>query len=223
MKLISYLLASLWLSCAWCPAAVVINSYVFKASPPSFVAVASAVNSSIAVPSGTANGHFMIAFVGAFNPSTITTPSGWTQVGSTVTWQSGQYSSGLFYRVASSEPSSYTFTSGYYNYGFIATYAGATQVDVAGTLVEKTTSTSMTFTGITSASGSVLLACIHDRDGGTSLTAPSGMTSRLNATSGFGLWQVALADLADADSSNRTWTCGSSSFSGAGVLVSIKP
>lgn len=202
---------------------IIIDPYRFAAAAvPSFIATAVASNSSIAVPTGTVSGDLMVAFVGGFNPSTVTPPSGWTQVGSTVTWQSSQYSSALLYRVAGgSEPANYTFTSGSYNYGIIATYRGATQIDASGSIAEKS-GTSMSFTGITSASGSRLLAFLHDRDGSVSLTAPSGMTSRVNTTSGFGLWQVGLADLANADSSNRVWTVASSSFAAAGVLVSIK-
>lgn len=203
---------------------MIINPYRFVTGGGgsiSFVASAVAANSSIAVPSGTSSGDLMIAFVGAFNASTVTVPSGWTQVGSTFLWQSSQYSSALLYRVAgSSEPSTYTFSTGTYNYGYIATYRGASQIDVAGSFEEKS-GTSMSFAGITSASGSTLLACLHDRDD-VSLTAPSGMTSRVNNTSGF-LWRVGLADLSNASNAARVWTVASSSLNAAGILVSIKP
>jgi len=203
---------------------MIINPYSFVTGGGgsiSFVASAVAANSSIAVPSGTNSGDLMMAFVGAFNASTVTVPSGWTQVGSTFLWQSSQYSSALLYRVAgSSEPPTYTFSTGTYNYGWIATYRGASQIDVAGSFEEKS-GTNMSFAGITSASGSTLLACIHDRDD-VSLTAPSGMTSRVNNTSGF-LWRVGLADLSNASNAARVWTVASSSLNAAGILVSIKP
>jgi hypothetical protein len=79
----------------------------------------------------------------------------------------------------------------------------------------------MTLTGITSSSGSTLLALIHDRDPGVAFTPPSGMTERLDATSAS-FWQVSGCDLANADSSNRTFTVASSVWPGVGVLVSIK-
>lgn len=190
-------------------------------SPPTYVASSVATSSrNIAVPTGTLSGDFMVAFVGAFNPSTITTPTGWTLLTQT-TWQSGSYSSGFLYRVASgSEPATYAFTNGTnYNYGYIATYRGASQIDVSGTITE-VSGTSMTFTGITSSANSLLLACLHDRDD-ISLTQPSGMTSRINSQSGF-LWRAGLADLANASNANRTWTVSSSSTNGCGLLVSIK-
>ncbi len=189
---------------------------------PTFVAASTASNSSIAVPSGTTNGDFMVAFVGGFNPSTLTVPSGWTQVGSTLNWNSSQYSAALLYRVASSEPASYTFTSGMYNYGFIATYRGTStlSIDVAGSIVELASGTSYTIPGITSSSGSILLSAIIDRDD-ISLSAPAGMTPRVNSTSGF-LWRVALADLPNANNGNRIWTQGSGTFPAAAVLVSLK-
>jgi hypothetical protein len=189
---------------------------------PTFVAASTASNSSIAVPSGTTNGDFMVAFVGGFNPSTLTVPSGWTQVGSTLNWSSSQYSAALLYRVASSEPASYTFTSGGYNYGFIATYRGTStlSIDVAGSIVELASGTSYTVPGITSSSGSILLSAIIDRDD-VSLSAPAGMTPRVNSTSGV-LWRVALADLPNANNGNRIWTQGSGQFPAAAVLVSLK-
>lgn len=200
--------------------ALVARATPATSSSITFIAATSATNSSIAVPSGTSSGDLMLAFVGAFNASTVTVPSGWTQVGSTFLWQSSQYSSALLYRVAgSSEPSTYTFSTGTYNYGWIATYRGPSQIDVAGSFEEKS-GTSMSFAGIASASGSTLLACIHDRDD-VSFTVPSGMTSRVNATSGF-LWRVGLAELNNASNSARVWSVASSSFNAAGILVSIK-
>lgn len=201
---------------------MLINPYRFAsvASAPTFVDAQVANNSSIGRPSYVQEGDFLVAFVGGFNPSTVTAPSGWTLQTQT-TWQGGQYSSALLYKIATaSEPVTYTFTGGTYNYGWVAAYRGASQIDVAGTIAEKS-GVSMSFTGIASSAGSKLLACLHDRDN-VSLTAPSGMTSRVDSASGGSLWRVALADLDDANSDNRVWSADSSSFSACGILVSIK-
>ena len=209
-----------------CQAQMLINPYTFTSAPPSgppsFVAASNSNGTNIPVPSGTTNGHFMVAFVGSETPGSISTPSGWTQVGTTKTWGGGLgYGAALFWRVASSEPANYQFCSSSYRFGFIVTYSGATAIDVSGSIVDLS-GTTMTLTGITSASGSTLLSLIHDRDGGTAFTPPSGMTERLDATSAF-YWQVAAADLANADSSNRSWTVASNTWAAVGVLVSIKP
>lgn len=201
---------------------MLINPYRFAsvASAPTFVDAQVANNSSIGRPSYVQEGDFLVAFVGGFNPSTVTAPMGWTLQTQT-TWH-GQYSSALLYKIATaSEPALYTFTNGInYNYGWVAAYRGASQIDVAGTIAEKS-GVSMSFTGIASSAGSKLLACLHDRDN-VSLTAPSGMTSRVDSASGGSLWRVALADLDDANSDDRVWSAGSSSFPACGILVSIK-
>lgn len=191
------------------------------ASPPSFVAAANFDGTNVPVPSGTLSGHFMLAWVGADNPGTISAPSGWTQIGTTKTWAGLGYGSALFRRIASgSEPASYSFATSTYRYGCILTYSGATAVDAVGSLTDLS-GTSMTLTGITSAANSTLLALVHDRDAGVTITVPSGMTQRVHATSGT-FFQIAAADLANASNANRTFTAASSMFGACGVLVSIK-
>lgn len=188
---------------------------------PTFVGAANSNGTTIAVPTGTANGHLMVAFVGSETPGSISTPSGWTKVGSTFTWGAGLgYGAALFWRVASSEPANYQFCNSTYRFGFIVTYSGASSIDVSGSIVDLT-GTSMTLTGITSSSGSMLLSFIHDRDPGISFTPPTGMTERLDADSAT-FWRVASAELLNANNSNRTWTASSNFWPAVGVLVSIK-
>lgn len=189
--------------------------------PPAFVAAANFNGTNIPVPSGTLSGHFLLAYAGADNPGTLVAPSGWTQIGTTKTWAGLGYGSALYYRIASgSEPASYSFASSVYRYGMMLTYSGATAVDAVGSLAD-VSGTSMTLTGITSAANSMLLALLHDRDAGVTITVPSGMTQRVHATSGT-FFQVAAAELANASNANRIFTAASSMFGGCGVLVSIK-
>lgn len=210
--------------------AAVLNSPFSFGSPPApppptlpeFIGVSAAGSTTIAVPAGTLAGDLMVFFGGSFNGNTIAVPSGWTQHGSTVLYQGGQYSAYLATRIAGgSEPATYTFGTGTARPGFIATYRNATGIDVAGTITALGSSTTMTLTGIASSPGSVLLACLTDRDFGITHTVPSGMTQRLNSVSGM-FWQTLLADLADASSANRVFTAASSTFEAAGLLVSIK-
>lgn len=68
---------------------------------------------TVNVPSGTVNGDVMVAAIGVqaatLSNATISTPSGWTQRGTTQQIN-GIQSLAVFTRVASSEPASYTWT-----------------------------------------------------------------------------------------------------------------
>lgn len=197
-----------------------LNPYRFAAagSNPSFVAKGSCNGTNWAVPSGTQDGDLMVAWAGA-DSNTLTTPSGWTlRVGPTV-YSSQNYYAACYTRVASSEPANYVFATGSYRYGFILSYRNASSVDVAGS-IQSITGTTPTLTGITSASGSMLLALMHSRDNGVTFTPPSGMTERADETSGS-YWQTTGAELLNADSSNRQFTVATNSYGVGGLLIAI--
>jgi hypothetical protein len=87
----------------------------------------------VARPTGSANGDLMLAAILAGSTATITPPSGWTSVVTTTSGTAIRQS--VFIKVAgASEPASYTWTVGTASHtvGAIATYRGATTVDVAG-------------------------------------------------------------------------------------------
>jgi hypothetical protein len=195
-----------------------VNSY-FYAATPIFVGVSAIANdANVAVPSGTANGDLLLSFITNANPGLITTPSGWTRIGSIYTWSILGYGTAAFYRVASSEPANYSFGSGT-RIGYMVSYRNASTINANGSYQQRS-GTSMTFTGISSTSGSLLLSFIHDRDQTISLTQPTGMTSRLNSSGTF--WRCGLAELLSADNSNRTWTASASAFDAVGILIAIK-
>lgn len=105
----------------------------------------------------------------------------------------------------------------------MAAYRGATAIDVSGSWQE-VSGNSMTFTGISTSANSMLLALLMDRDGpgvgiNINLTATTGLTQRLNG--GGYYFQGGLAELLNADSSNRIWTTTSSQFIANGILFSI--
>jgi hypothetical protein len=195
-----------------------VNSY-FYASTPIFVGVSAIANdANVAVPSGTANGDLLVSFITNANPGLITTPSGWTRIGSIYTWSILGYGTAAFYRVASSEPANYSFGSGT-RIGYMVSYRNASTINANGSYQQRS-GTSMTFTGISSTSGSLLLSFIHDRDQTISLTQPTGMTLRLNSSGTF--WRCGLAELLSADNANRTWTASAGAFDAVGILVAIK-
>ena len=67
---------------------------------------------AINVPSGISNGDVMITVLELNAAVTITQPGGWTNVGSGFPVTNGTNVLDAWYRVASSEPASYTWTFG---------------------------------------------------------------------------------------------------------------
>jgi hypothetical protein len=197
-----------------------VNPYRFAAAAtPTFVAVSAVANdANVAVPSGTANSDLMVAFITNTNPGLLSTPSGWTRIGSVYTWTTLGYGTAAYYRVASSEPANYSFGSGT-RVGYMVSYRNASVIDANGSYEQKS-GTSMAFTGITSSSGSLLLSLINDRDSTVTLTQPSGMTLRLDSSGTF--WRCGLAELLSANNSTRTWTASGNIFDAVGILVAIK-
>ncbi|MDW8469721.1 MAG: hypothetical protein RML56_12855 [Burkholderiales bacterium] len=162
---------------------------------------------TINVPAGTTAGHVMIATI-AFRPcsatdgsactTTITPPSGWTQV-NTVTDQTtgagtGGHGSRLFVyrRVATaSEPSSYTWNFGgtpvlYGAVGGIITFSG---VDTSSPVVAQAGQATASGTSHTAPSidtGTVtntMLVSSHSANSSTPWTPPTGMTERVDVAS----------------------------------------
>jgi hypothetical protein len=189
---------------------------------PAFVSVSSTTYfANVNVPSGIQAGDLLITMVTNANPTDITTPSGWTRLGSNFNWTSYGYASALFYRTASaSEPASYNFGSLGIRCGFMVAYRNVSAI-VANGSWQEVSGTTMTFTGITSPSGSLLLSFIQDRDPAPALTVPSGMTQRLNDNGGV-YWRSGLAELSSATNANRSWTATSTTYNAAGILVAVQ-
>ncbi len=190
----------------------------------SFVATATAVNSTITttslacnVPAGTANNDVMVAVISRPSSSaTVSTPSGWTVVpGFPVQNTNGTTMAG-FYRVAASEPASYTW-SGSAGKWCIATmsYRGAstsTPINTSSAAVDTTSRAAHTSPSITTTVASCwLIAAYADRGTSSADTwsTPTGHTSRSGNLSVTGTNNNSLATF----DTNAGQTTGSYSYS----------
>lgn len=144
-----------------------------------------AANTTLAVntPTGIADGNLMITILELNAAVTVTPPGGWTHLtGFAVT--SGTNVVDGYYRVASSEPASYTWTFGSSkcNIGCLG-YSGtaaASPIDVSncGTAASPTSVTP----SVTATAGDWVLSCFGDRDAaaGSTWTTPTGTAARVN-------------------------------------------
>jgi len=70
----------------------------------------STANTSVGVPAGTTNGDVMLMVINSKDNAAQATPSGWTRVGTQLN-NTSSLTTNIFYRVASSEPTSYAPTT----------------------------------------------------------------------------------------------------------------
>lgn len=97
--------------------------------PPTFVNAASTLNSTgttsvnVTKPTGTVDGHVMIALIAKVDTAAITAPAGWTLQGTFSVSTTLLYN--VYTKTAASEGASYTWswTGSFKNSGYIATYA----------------------------------------------------------------------------------------------------
>lgn len=207
---------------------MIINPYRFASGgggggggDPTFVSVSTpTVSSAVDLPSSVAEGDLLIAYcVAAGGASTLSTPSGWTQVGSKYTWTTYSYETAAYYRVAgASEPSTTNFGSNIRE-GFMACYRDASIVSDYGSYTQASGASNL-LTGVASGSGKMLLALIHDRDTAPAFTPPTDMTERLDA--GATYWRHGLAEQLAAPTEDKTYTMSAGSFPSVAVLLVIE-
>jgi hypothetical protein len=205
-----------------------INPFWYSSPPapppgnPEFVAYGVCNGATHALPAGTESGDFMVAWVGC-GANSFSTPSGWTQSVAPTLWSTSySYWAACYTKVAGgSEPGNYTFATGIYRIGCILTYRNASAVDAVGSIQECGTDTTPDLTGITSSSGSMLLALLFNRTNSLlTITPPTGMTERVDEMTGP-YFQMTAAELLSADSSTRTFTQSSTPFAAGGLLIAI--
>jgi hypothetical protein len=146
---------------------------------------ASSTNFVMNVPSGVVDGDLMVAHVRQQSGFTISPPAGWN------TGVLGGTNSGMYWRLASSEPASYTWTStgtGTWS-GIIDAFYNVDQVtpiDVASQTTNATIA-SVTWTSITSITDRALnLAVSMEIDGTDTIVPPSGYVPRSSQAPGNG-------------------------------------
>jgi hypothetical protein len=119
-------------------------------------------------PTGTADGHVLVAFIAAVGNPSISTPSGWTLIGT----QDGSTGTRIaaYQKVASSEPASWTWTLGssQRNIGWVGAYSG---VDTSSPVFDTLSGSAGSGTSYTSGSDTIN---IH-RQGGLTTAAVVGV------------------------------------------------
>jgi len=177
---------------------------------------------SVPVPSGVANGDFLVfGFMCGNQTLTVTEPSGLTSV---LADSSSASVVRLYCRTASSEPASYTWGISGTNRlaGFALSYTGASSVDVVGALNRP--SGSAICLSINQPSDGVLIAVsgVENSAATSTPTPPSGMELRQYSGAAFG--HISASDLIPSGTGASgdkayTWPSYSSPF---GVLLHIK-
>jgi hypothetical protein len=160
-------------------------------------------------PSGVVDGDFLLMFIVQNNPLAFSsTPSGWTLIQDSRLDHSGA-NAVTYYKIASSEPASYTW-----DYG--ATFSERTAAclvaltggiyDEIGQTEDGSGSTTCTAPSVTvDSDGSVLIAANGQKDTNYS-AVPSGFTEVMNVTAKVNLWLGYKIGVASGASGTASWT-----------------
>jgi len=146
----------------------------------------------IDVPSNTQDGDLLILALNNDN-ATLMSPSGWTEIEYLRYVSSSD--SGMWYRVADTEPSSYNFGSSSNQAGIIALFtessSGTWSISDSGSSNQSPSSSSLTVSGVTAASGDALVLHWGSDDTISVTTSPTDMTEIAvisPASSQVGMW-----------------------------------
>ncbi len=188
---------------------------------------------SVNRPSGVVEGDVMIAVVGWW-VETLTPPTGWTQVGTTQTWDVSGDSifARAYYRVAgASEPGAYAWGMSAAN-DIACTIAAYSNVDnaapVSASSAQAQASASMTAPSVNAATDADMLLLLGvagaDSAGSRTVTPPAGMTELSDTTSLLWIKSYAAqqALTAAGATGSRTATI-SASTANAAFLISLRP
>jgi len=180
------------------------------------------VNTNVTLPTGLANGDILVAFITNITPADIKLPTGWTRAKTDYTWTTYAYATMVAYHVvtnAGSEPSNLAFDNGggANRSGVIVNYRGSSGLVAAGNF-SQTGSTAM---GVSAVVGTgLLLSMVSQLQIGTnnSISAPSGMTGRIDSASG-GFFHIGIADLAANDAASKAFSVSANAYSA--VTISL--
>lgn len=211
---------------------LILNPYRFAAPAGPITFVGAQVGSTaasnpltVSKPAGVVDGDFMLAYVFNSNQShTVTPPSGWTLEFVDVSTANGIR---IYSRVASGEPSSYSWTwsiSGNSAVSLIA-YRGVTAIDVIGALTRVASGSSAAAASITATANGVLVAAFSDEytGGAPTVTAdPAGMALRgsyLAIFAAIRTYDLLPSAAGVTGSKSITW---SNARNSSGILVQLK-
>ncbi len=180
-------------------------------------------NLVINVPAGTANGDVMVAFVLTGTAVTPAVQASWTTLDSQNTGPTVI----SFYRIASSEPASYTFTVDSTNtsWGTIVTYSGThatTPINKHAAFNRLTSTTNITGTTITPDVNNCMILWLGAAGTATSITKPASYTDRVSNVTSSGTDIAELLQTSAAATGSITGT-GSTSTNTDGSLIALAP
>lgn len=180
---------------------------------------------TVNIPAGTQNGDIMIAVfeISISISNEINTPSGWTLLDNAASVGPNVAS---YWRVASAEPASYTWTFSATNAvsGIIASYSGGGSIDTHGAFNRTTSSTSITANSISTAiDGDMLVFVVGCSAAETSYTGPAGFTQRATPSTAGGACLLAdMLQTTHGATGSVTTTAASSANTNAS-LIAIAP
>ncbi|GAC1519381.1 MAG: hypothetical protein NVS2B16_25630 [Chloroflexota bacterium] len=180
---------------------------------------------TVNVPSGTANGDGLVMHVTSFTVADVPACTGWTQ-GTGSPKATSAEKDAWFYRIAASEPASYTIT------GVTATSTiasilrftgtdGTTLVNVGDEQANTTTSTNAPTPSITPSVANCMLVGLWSCNGPV-ITAPGTMTQANSLDGGDFMDAYELLSGGSGSAVSRTATLSATSISN-GVLAALQP
>jgi hypothetical protein len=192
---------------------------------------------TVSRPPGAANGHLLIAFAAAVGNPTISTPAGWTLIGTQDA--STNVRLAAFWKVASGEPASWTWTLGtsQRNWGWVGAYSGVntslpihasrgTADTTAGTGFTSTPVIELTSGGV----GVSAVAAVRTASGAAATWTGSGQNERADlSTNGgagtdiAGMAQDSAYTSLPPASYGPTWTASLSQTAGAMWALTLTP
>lgn len=193
-----------------------------------------AASVTVNVPAGTVNGDLLVVQIGWNENATLNNPAGWTQIREDQTGAGGvaALNSRLMYRVAASEPASYTWTFASGTRRIAGCMVNLTGADTAapidsssGQAQDGTSTANVTAPTVDPVVADGFLLYFGASRSGTTFTPPTGMTERYDGANGSGVTvEMATEQLASgAATGTRTGVLAAATTNGqAGQLVVIK-
>lgn len=191
----------------------------------------SASSLTVNVPAGVQNNDILLAQVMLGSSQAVTTPAGWTLLaGPLADYTTSSVNAYVFWRVASSEPASYTFSfSGSANsVGCMLAYSGgdpSDPIDDIQTAVDSSLSTSHNASAVTTSRGGNLIVVLWGgfESNDFTWTPPSGMTERYDGgrKSASSYYVISADDMVKATAGSTGALTGTTDVSAGVTMVTV--